>query len=254
MEIPLAFPSAVTRATGAVSLAAPVFMVAVHAVMVALAAQRTSPPQGRGVLAPLLVGAFLAGWLGLAMTTADGTHFPLPSERLRWPINVATWLLPFIAAVVALLASKTMRAINLAMPPSWLIMAQTYRVLGAFFLYPFMYYGLIPGGFAWPAGVGDVLIGGLAPLIAYRVARGRPRALAVAAVWNVLGMIDLLVAPASAVMSGAKVFNIYPLALIPLFIGPPLGLLTHIYSLRNLAHARRSESSFGSDVVPAPAG
>jgi hypothetical protein len=30
------------------------------------------------------------------------------------------------------------------------------------------------------------------------------------------------------------VLALYPISLVPLFIGPPLGILTHIYSLRNL--------------------
>jgi hypothetical protein len=36
----------------------------------------------------------------------------------------------------------------------------------------------------------------------------------------------------------ARVLNIYPLALVPLFLGPPLGIFTRILSLRNLAVTR----------------
>jgi hypothetical protein len=43
------------------------------------------------------------------------------------------------------------------------------------------------------------------------------------------------VAPAAAILSHAQVIGLYPLSLVPLFIGPPLGILTHVYSLRNLA-------------------
>jgi len=32
-----------------------------------------------------------------------------------------------------------------------------------------------------------------------------------------------------------------PLAFVPLFFGPPLGILTHIYSLRNLAVYRMAD-------------
>jgi hypothetical protein len=39
----------------------------------------------------------------------------------------------------------------------------------------------------------------------------------------------------------AHVLNIYPLELVPLFLGPPVVILTHILSLRNLAVTRLAE-------------
>jgi len=48
-------------------------------------------------------------------------------------------------------------------------------------------------------------------------------------------MLDLIVAPATALYFQAQVLGIYPISLVPLFLGPPLGILTHILSLRNLA-------------------
>jgi hypothetical protein len=66
------------------------------------------------------------------------------------------------------------------------------------------------------------------------VARGTPRARAWAILWNVLGLIDLIVAPASALATGAAVATIYPIAIVPLFVGPPLAVLLHVFSLRNL--------------------
>jgi hypothetical protein len=52
------------------------------------------------------------------------------------------------------------------------------------------------------------------------------------------GTLDLIVAPATALYFQARVLNIYPLDLVPLFLGPPLGILTHILSLRNLTVTR----------------
>lgn len=48
-------------------------------------------------------------------------------------------------------------------------------------------------------------------------------------------ILDLVVAPADALLSHARVIGIFPLSLVPLFIGPPMGILMHVYSLRNLA-------------------
>jgi hypothetical protein len=53
-------------------------------------------------------------------------------------------------------------------------------------------------------------------------------------------VIDLVVATTAAVFAGSQIATIYPLGLIPVFLGPPLGILTHIYSLRNLAANRAS--------------
>jgi hypothetical protein len=64
-------------------------------------------------------------------------------------------------------------------------------------------------------------------------------------------MLDLIVAPAAAILSQAQVLGLYPLSLIPLFLGPPLGILTHVYSLRNLATNSSTAVVEGSRPSPA---
>src|SRR5258708_121525 len=141
----------------------------------------------------------------------------------------------FVAAGIAMLfGSKTMRTLNTAMPPAWLIGVQTYRVAGALVLWPFLAADAVPAGFAWPAGVGDTLTGLAAPFVAWAVARNRPGARTWAVAWNWFGLIDLIVAPTAAVLSQSTNIGRFPLVIVPLFLGPPLGILTHVYSLRNL--------------------
>ena len=79
-----------------------------------------------------------------------------------------------------------------------------------------------------------MLTGALAPLVALALTRKWRGALGWAVAWNLFGILDLIVAPASAMISQARVLQVYPVALVPLFLGPPLGILVHIYSLRNL--------------------
>src|SRR6266540_3466143 len=55
-----------------------------------------------------------------------------------------------------------------------IIWLQTYRMAGLMFLFPFLYYGIVPAAFAIPAGLGDFVTGALAPLVALAVARQRP--------------------------------------------------------------------------------
>jgi len=229
-------PIPLLRGSAIIIFAVGIFIVVVHAVLAALASQRSALNHRMRVMAPLFVGAFLAVWLGVAIATGDGSNFPL-SQIDRRLITLAVGFGPMLVAMALLFSSKTMRALNSAMPPAWLIWAQTYRIAGLLFLYPFLYYSVLPAGFAVPASMGDFLTGLVAPLVGFAVAKRRGYAFALATAWNIFGVLDLIVAPIAAVLSHAQVLALYPLALVPLFVGPPLGILTHVYSLRNLANS-----------------
>jgi len=217
-------------------LALGIGLVAVHTSLVALAAQLSALARRKRILSAVLVGAYLTVWLGIAITIGDRANFPMSRENLRLPVSLLVGYGPmFLGGIALLFASKAMRGINGAMPTSWLIWAQMYRMGGLIFLYPFLFYGLIPAGFAVPAAVGDFVTGVFAPLVAVAVAQRRPHAIGWATAWNLFGILDLVVAPTAAVVSRAGMIGLYPLSLVALFIGPPLGILTHIYSLRNLA-------------------
>jgi hypothetical protein len=216
-------------------------MVAVHAALAALAAQQPSLAQRKPILLPRLVGAYLTLWFGLAITVGDRANFPLGREDLRLWLSLLVGFGPMFLSIAVLFASKTMRHLNAAMPAHWLIWAQTYRMAGLMFLFPFLYYGIVPAAFAIPAGLGDFVTGALAPVVGLAVARQQPQAIKWATAWNIFGVLDLIVAPAAAILSHAQLIGLYPLSLVPLFIGPPLGILTHVYSLRNLAKLSSSD-------------
>ena len=150
-------------------------MVAAHTGIAALAAQRTSLSLKQKVVVPFVIGAFLASWFAVATVAGDGSNFPIAAESRR-PISGLVALIPFLIALVALFASKSIRAINAATPSSWLIAVQTYRVAGIMFIFPFLTYGIVPAGFGWPAGIGDALTGIFAPVVALMVARNRANA------------------------------------------------------------------------------
>jgi hypothetical protein len=233
------------RGSAFVIFAFGLYLVVAHTVLMALAAQRSSlPPRARS-LAPWLVGGYLAIWLAAALVAGDGSNFPLARPELRRPVSLVVGFGPMLLAVALLGASKTLRELNASMRPEWLIWVQTYRMAGLMFLFPFLYFGLVPSAFAIPAAAGDFLTGLAAPFVGSAVAHRRPGAQALATAWNIFGIVDLIVAPTVAVLSRAQVIALYPLALVPLFIGPPLGILTHIYSLRNLSTATRGAESRG---------
>lgn len=227
-------PACLNRSTAFVIFALATFMVAAHTGIAAIVAHRTSLSPKAKTIVPFVVAVFLASWLAIAILVGDGANFPIPLES-RQGVSGLVALVPFVLAVIALFASKNLRAINTATPNAWLIGIQTYRVAGIMFVYPFLTYGILPAGFGYPAGIGDALTGIFAPIVAVMVAQNRPHALKWAVAWNLFGTLDLIVAPATALLFQARVLNIYPLALVPLILGPPLGILTHVLSLRNLA-------------------
>jgi hypothetical protein len=231
-------------------------MIAVHTSFLALAARRTTLAPRTQFLAPLLAGALLAGWLGWAVLAVPARV--VTPEPLSLPGQVVQnpGLLIEMAAFTALgigviFGSKTMRTLNAATPPAWLIGVQVYRVAGVMFLWPFLAKGALPPLFALCAGIGDVLTGAAAPFVARAVARNQPGAHAWAVRWNWFGILDLVVAVATAVLAHSTNVGRFPLVIVPLFLGPPLGILTHLYSLRNLALARGTSTSSNTNRVPA---
>jgi hypothetical protein len=228
-------PGVLNRSVAVFIFALGIGMVAVHTGLAVLAAQHPTFGRRKPILLAGLVGVYLTLWLGLAVAIGDRINFPLEREDLRLWISLLVGFGPMFLGIGVLIASKTMRYLNAAMPAHWLIWAQTYRVAGLMFLFPFLYYGIVPAAFAIPAGLGDFVTGALAPVVGLAIARQRPHAIKWATAWNLFGLLDLIVAPAAAVLSQAQVIGLYPLSLVPLFIGPPLGILTHVYSLRNLA-------------------
>jgi len=244
-------PAIFQRSSGFLIFALGLYLVVAHTVLTALAAQQGSlQPRARS-LAPWLVGGYLAIWLAAALVTGDGANFPVARTDLR-PLSLVVGFGPMLLAVALLGASKRLRELNASMRPEWLIWVQTYRMAGLMFLFPFLYFGLVPAAFAVPAAVGDFLTGLAAPFVGSAVARRRPGALAWATAWNLFGIVDLIVAPTAAIVSRAQVIGLYPLALVPLFVGPPLGILTHIYSLRNLSTATHREGSRRSPTAVSP--
>jgi hypothetical protein len=228
-------------------------LVGVHTMFAAWAADLARLSARARVMAPLAVAGFLAVWVALGLVLGDPANFPLVDNNARRLLSLAVGFGPLLFAVALLATSSTVRALNRAMPPDWLIRVQVYRIAGFMFLYPLLYFGAVPAGFALPAAIGDVATGIMAPFIASAVQNRRPHAFTWAIVWNLFGILDLIVAPTAAILSRAQVLALYPISLVPLFIGPPLGILTHIYCLRNLQIAGRHEPVFVTQTASASA-
>jgi hypothetical protein len=87
---------------------------------------------------------------------------------------------------------------------------------------------------AIPAGIGDILTGIFAPLVAYWWFAAKPYARALAIAWNLFGMADLLNALALGALTGGGGGGIvFPIVLIPVY-AVPRALLIHSFSLIGL--------------------
>lgn len=190
----------------------------------------TEPERQRAVLAvavPLVVwsiAADLAGRAGVLTPLADRATPALP-------LAVAV---PFAIGLMYVTRSRRLAAILDAMPLSWLVGLQTYRVVGLIFLMQWAR-GFAPALFAFPAGLGDFLTGLLALPVAFALARGDAGAGRKAVLWNLFGIADLVVALSLGFMTRPDLE--YPLVLIPAF-AVPLSLILHAASLRQIARRR----------------
>ena len=216
-------------------------------VAIASAAQRVlAPARRRRFLA--IVGFAGVAWAALVASLAArgvfhyGAAYPFPYIGLA----VA---LPVLGGAVAMWRSAPVRSVASAIPQEWLIGIQTIRVIGAVFLVALLE-GRLPAVFALPAGIGDVLVGLAAPLVALRVRGQEPQAERATALWNMAGILDLVVAIAIGFLASTTPYRLIfstpstdvatalPLVLIPAF-GVPLFLLLHIASLQTLRAALR---------------
>ena len=150
-------------------------------------------------------------------------------------------LVPILVFLIAFWTVSPFRDFVMSIDLPVMAGIQTWRFAGLGFIALYAY-GVLPGLFAWPAGLGDMTIGVTAPLVIFALRR-RPAFAASGLfwIWNLFGILDLAVAVSlgglSAVLgigisAGITTFPMgtMPLVLIPTFL-VPLFLMLHIASL-----------------------
>ena len=115
-----------------------------------------------------------------------------------------------------------------------LMLVQVYRVGGAVFLVA-LSQGLLPATFAIPAGIGDMLVGITAPLAVLALRRGALLGWVAAIAWNILGILDLVVAVTEGFITSPPALFTLPLVLIPT-VAVPVSIALHIAVLALLLH------------------
>jgi hypothetical protein len=197
------------------------------------------------VMVPFTLWAAAAWSAGINGVFSTGA---LPPSVPLLPLAI---FLPVIIGAPLLLLSKRVGQVLDAMPATWLVALQAYRVFGGVFLVGGLR-GVLPAVFALPAGTGDVLTGLLAVPAAIAVATGTAQGRKAAIAWNILGLADFAVAITLGAITSAGAFQLivpdvpsigagdYPNVLTPAFVVPS-SILLHALSLRQLRRRSRAE-------------
>ena len=194
----------------------------------------------------------LAVWFGLVFFLASQGAFvgSVGSPPLPIFFGVAIPLALFFAVYFGL---KSFRDFILGADLRFVAAIEAWRWGGLGFLSLYAN-GILPGLFALPAGLGDMAIGFSAPWIVLSLVRNPLFAASRRFfIWNILGIIDFVVAVSTATLSSgafpgisALIGNVttspmtrLPLVLIPAFMVPFFTMLhlTALFQARQLAHA-----------------
>lgn len=193
----------------------------------------------------------LTGWLAVTVGLASAGLYV---NEIWLGLGLAV---PLVSGVLALYLPSVAASLKDSRAVALLAAVQIVRLVGGVFLVQLDLHRL-PPGFALPAGIGDVLVGLLAPFVAYALWR-RPQRRALGVAFNALGLVDLVVAIPLGVLHApgrlqfivteptTEIMGLLPMTLIPTFV-VPLAIVLHIASFRLLI---RSRGEGGANVITA---
>jgi hypothetical protein len=187
-----------------------------------------------------LLPILLTAWLALVVVLgAKGAYLGSPG---RPPLAVfASAVVPIALFGAALRGWTPFREFLLGVDTRLLVAFQAWRFVGFGFVALYAN-DVLPGLFAWPAGLGDIAIAIAAPWWVVELSRD-PQRIASARFrrWNWLGLLDFVVAFSTATIcvmflsDAQNAPTIAPLARLPLVLVPtffvPIFAMTHITTL-----------------------
>jgi hypothetical protein len=218
-----------------------------------------------------MIQAGVCAWLLLSATLSRLPLAPQTKRNWRWGVGIllTTWLVVrlamqvsppggrvlgagatvafvvfgMVAGTLPLWISPTFRQVVDATPATWVIGLHAGRFVGGLFL-ALLDMKLLPPEFAIPAGYGDVTVATLSMVVVYLLATRNPYARAAAIGWNLLGILDFVVALVTGVTyippfvgrlaaAGASTRYVNYVLIIPAY-GVPIMSVFHVYSLRQL--------------------
>jgi len=186
------------------------------------------------------VAVFFLAWLALILVLGARGAFVAP--RGAPPLALLIGLLaPLSLFLVGYRTIPSLREFVLSADLRVIVGIQAWRWAGLGFLTLYAY-GILPGIFAWPAGLGDMAIGVTAPLVLSALLRRPGFAAGKSFVaWNLSGILDLTVAVSIGALVPLLAPNFYgtvstapmsqlPLVLIPTYFVPTF-LILHLTAL-----------------------
>lgn len=198
------------------------------------------------------IAVILALWLGLVFILgAQGAFVGRPGSP---PVAIFFgFAIPLAVYFAAYFGWSGFRAFVFGADLRLVAAIQAWRWAGLGFLSLYAY-GVLPGLFAFPAGLGDMAIGLSAPWIVLGLVRRPSFATSQRfVIWNIMGIIDLVVAVSLGTICSGFLRGITgnvttgPMAQLPLIFIPaylvPFFMMLHLTALlqaRRLARAKKS--------------
>ncbi|HTV39891.1 MAG TPA: hypothetical protein VMF08_04910 [Candidatus Sulfotelmatobacter sp.] len=217
--------------------------------MGSLSDMRTSESTGKHLCMKQVVGVTMALWLGLVLLLGARGAFAAPPGLPPLPIFFG-FAIPLAVFFGAYFGWGRFRAFVLGADLRFVAAMQGWRWAGLGFLSLYAH-NVLPGLFAFPAGLGDMAVGFTAPWIVLGLVRQPSFAASKRFVtWNILGILDLVVAVSLGTICSGFIHGLtgnittsamsqLPLALVPAYL-VPFFIMLHFTAL---AQARRMAKS-----------
>jgi len=204
------------------------------------------------------VKAALALWLGIVLIAGAAGAFVGPPGQPPLVVFGGA-VAPLAAFAVAIRLVPAFREFLMALDTRLIVAMQAWRYAGFGFVALYANH-VLPGLFAWPAGLGDMAIGIVAPWWIVALSKD-PGAAATRGfrLWNALGILDFVIAFTTAticamVMTTDVPPTIAPMGRLPLVLIPafmvPLFAMLHIIALMQSMRAKASAGRERSARLP----
>jgi len=187
-----------------------------------------------------VVSAVILIWLVLVFVLGAAGSFVGVAGALPLPVAAGA-LIPVLVFLAAYWTIGSFRDFVMSFDLQFAAGLQAWRFAGLGFIALYTY-GVLPGMFAWPAGLGDMAIGITAVWVVLAL-RNRPEFATgwIYRIWNLLGILDLAVAVSTGGLSAylgigiSETITTFPMAQMPLVLIPaflvPLFAILHLASL-----------------------
>jgi hypothetical protein len=199
----------------------------------------------------------MVAWLALLAVMAQSgffLHFDVLPPRLAFAV------LPPLLLILYLAGSGRVTHLLAALPATWLLAAQVFRVAVEVVLWLLFLAGRVPVQMTFEGLNFDILAGLTGPLVALYLVRNPHRKTAVGVVWNILGLALLLNIVTIALLSAPSPFRLFmnepantivaqwPFIWLPGFV-VPMAFLLHVFSLKQLMAGSGTGSAKEKTIV-----